>query len=267
MPLLHCEEAYFFSSDLKNGAKNKSVDGSTFSVQLNSPIAIPKESIYCTLEVTTATIWNVSPNISAAIGNNKLYLTYGSIGNVITVADGLYGVDELASSIQREMVDRGLPSDLIILTADPATQKVIITFNYPNTRINFDFPNTFRDILGFNERRVPLVDQTAAYSEVGDTTAEFNRIVNYLIKSDIISDGISVNAISDSVIADVLITAAPGSQIVYTPYNPPKANADELAGHRKNFFNFRLTDQSGRAVDTLGENYSFTIVIKYVLRV
>ena len=74
MSLLNCEESYFFSSDERNGAQNKSQDGSTFSVQLNNPISIPKESIYCTLEVSSATIWNNTPNISSAIGNNKLYL-------------------------------------------------------------------------------------------------------------------------------------------------------------------------------------------------
>lgn len=267
MALLHCEESYFFSSDAQNGAQNKSPDGSLFNVQLYSPISIPKEAIYCTLEVTSATIWNVSPNISSSIGNNKLYLYHETMGYVITIPDGLYGVVELAARVQREIVERDLPANLLVFTADDSTQKIVISFNYANTWIDFSLPNSCRDVLGFDARKVPLTPQAANHSETGDVTAEFNRINNYLLKSDLISDGISVNAISDSVIADVLITSSPGSQIVYSPFHPPRANADQLIGHPKTNFGFRLTDQVGRRIDTLGESYSFTIVLRYVIKV
>jgi hypothetical protein len=267
MALLHCEESFFFSSDAANGAKNKSPDGSLFNVQLYSPISIPKEAIYCTLEVTSATIWNVSPNIAESIGNNKFYFhTAGSDFN-FTIPDGLYGVDELAARIQREIVELGLPPDLFVFSADASTQKVVIAYNYANSWIDFTQPDSIRDVLGFDARLVPLTGQPANHSETGDFTANFNRIQNYLLKSDIISDGISVNAVSDSIIADVLITSKPGSQIIYAPYHPPKANADQLIGHSKTNFNFRLTDQQGRRVDTLGESYAFTIVIRFVIKV
>ena len=373
MSLLHCEESYFFSSDERNGAQNKSQDGSTFSVQLNNPISIPKEAMYCTLEVTSATIWNNTPNISAAIGNNKLYFhteVDTSIGTdfVITIPDGLYGVSELTARIQREMLGLGLPRDVLLLTADDATQRIVVSFGYANTWLDFgdgspttlsstdlgfnnavqvsmsvdlltlsgtDMPlgrfevgdtfrfdsggsafagqtftiqtviaggsdtvqvfdidpavasqalpattlsfsriragaprtDTFREVLGFDTRLVPLTPKASSHSEGGDFTAAFNRVNNFIIKSDIISDGISVNAINDSIIADVLITSEPGDQIVFTPFHPPKANADELIGHRKNFLSFRLTDQVGRPVETMSENWSFTVVLKYVLKV
>jgi hypothetical protein len=82
MALLHCEESFFFSSDKANGAQNVSSDGSLFNVELYNPISIPKEAIYCTLEITAATIWNVSPNISAAIGNNKLNFNSGCMASM-----------------------------------------------------------------------------------------------------------------------------------------------------------------------------------------
>jgi hypothetical protein len=267
MSLLQCEESLFFSSDEANGALNKSSDGSTFSVQLNNPIAIPKEAIYCTLEVTAATIWNNSPNISTAIGNNTLSFEYLAASHTITIPDGLYGIDELATRIQREIVALGLPADMFVFSADDSTQKVIVSFTYANTRLDFTQPNSCRVILGFDARDAPVFSQPAGYSEESDTTANFNRVNNYLIKSDIISNGISVNAISDSIIADILITSSPGDQIVYTPYNPPRANADELINHSKSSLTFRLTDQVGRPAETLGENWGFTCVLRYVLKV
>ena len=213
----------------------------------------------------------MSPNISAVIGNNKLYLhtEEGSLGTdfVVTIPDGLYGVVELAARIQREIIELGLPANLLVFTADDSTQKIVISFTYESTWIDFSQPDSCRDVLGFDSRLVPLVSQAANHSETGDVTASFDRINNYLLKSDIISDGISVNAISDSIIADILITSSPGSQIVFAPFHPPKANADELIAHSKTNLDFRLVDQLGRQVDTLGEDYSFTIVLRYVIKV
>jgi len=267
MALLHCEESFFFSSDKANGAQNVSSDGSLFNVELYNPISIPKEAIYCTLEITAATIWNVSPNISAAIGNNKLNFNSGGANAVITIPDGLYGVDELAARIRIEVVKLGLPNDVFVFGADDSTSKIVYHFHLRRRFIDFTQPDSFRDVLGFNSRLVPLTPQGAEHIEDGDTTAGFNRINNYLIKSDIISNGISVNAVSDSIIAAVLITSKPGSQIVFTPFHPPKANANQLIGHSKTNFGFRLTDEQGRAVDTQGQTYSFTIVIKYAIQV
>ena len=71
--LLQKQQSYFFSSDPRSGALNLSPDGSDFTVQLDRPISLPK-CLDATLEVTTASVWNVSPNVSALIGNNKLYI-------------------------------------------------------------------------------------------------------------------------------------------------------------------------------------------------
>ena len=120
-----------------------------------------------------------------------------------------------------------------------------------------------RVILGFNSRLVPLVPQTPPYNEAGDTTAAFNTISSFLIKSDLVSDGIPVNSVSSGTIANVLIDVPPGSLINYTPFHPTRVDASELIGRPKNSFNFRLTDQNGVAVNTSGEYWSFTVVLRY----
>ena len=64
------QRSMFFSSDPRNGAKNVSNDGSSFTVALNSPLSIPKGAVMCELGVSQASIWNTSPNISPSFENN-----------------------------------------------------------------------------------------------------------------------------------------------------------------------------------------------------
>ena len=113
----------------------------------------------------------------------------------------------------------------------------------------------------------PRTPQGDNYSESGDNTAAFNRVSSFLIKTDLVSGGIPVNSLADSVIAEVLINAKPGSLINYAPTNPPTVNAMELASHSKNSFSFRLTDQLGRPAQTLGESYSLLIMFRYTVEV
>jgi hypothetical protein len=273
MSLIEKQISYVFSSDPANGARNLSKDGDRFSVQLDRPIMIPADSVNCSLKLTGAIIQNTVPNISLEIGNNKLYVytDFVSTGaptlTVITIPDGLYSLGGLNSFLTREFVRLQLPSNLITINSDDSTQKTVITFNQDNTWLDFTQTDTARTILGFNSRLVPLVPQASGHSEVGDVVAQFNRTSSFLISGDLVSNGIPVNNISKGILGEVLITARPGSQINYTPFLPSSVDATELIGKTKNFFTFNLTDQIGRSVDTLGERFSFTIVISYWIRI
>ena len=264
-------KSYFFSSDPANGALNVSPDGSTFQVQLDRPITLP-QCEDATLTVTQANIWNTSPNISTLIGNNKLYVHSDHVtvpasptDFTITIPDGSYSVEGLNNLIAREVTAVGYPSDLVAIAADDATQKVIVTFAYASTWLDFTQPDNCRDVLGFDARLVPLTPQAAGYTESGDNVAAFNRINTYLIKTSLVSNGISVNNLNESIIAEIPITVKPGSLIVYQPFNPPSCSAMELTTHQKSQMDFRLTDQIGRTVETLGEAWSITIELRYTM--
>ena len=69
--ILRRQQSYFFSSDTKTGASNVQKNGSTFTIQLNSPIMIPKGAINCEIGINSAAIWYVNPNISVMLTNNK----------------------------------------------------------------------------------------------------------------------------------------------------------------------------------------------------
>ena len=54
--------SYFFSSSETLGAK-KYNNGSRFTISMQNLASIPKTAIDCTLEISSANIWHVSPNI------------------------------------------------------------------------------------------------------------------------------------------------------------------------------------------------------------
>jgi hypothetical protein len=275
--LLEKQNSYIFSSNPENGAVNVTPDGSSFSVQLNSPVTIPAEAVYATLEVVQANVWWTVFNISAANNNNKLYVYTDWVAPdggvpptgpnfIITIEDGLYGMEELQSVLARELSNLALPTDLFTLSGDVSTQKTIISFNYDAViSIDFTKPDSFREILGFDSRFVPLTPKPAGYIEYSDKIARFNQISSFLMNTDLISNGSPVNNTSIGTIANVLIDVKPGPQINYTPVISTKADASELIGKSKNYFSFRLTDQNRTTVNTNGEYYSLTVVIKYYL--
>ena len=76
--------------------------------------------------------------------------------------------------------------------------------------------------------------------------------------------GIRFNNSYNQTVAQVLIDVAPGSQIVSTPFNPAKCNAQELAGSKRTNLRFWLTDDKQRNVNTNGEYFTARIVIHYM---
>jgi len=107
-------QSYVFSSNPNQGALNLSADGSSFSVFLDTPIYIPQGVIDCNIDVIAASIWNVSPNISAAFGNNMFYFEHLGTPYVLTIDDGLYSLAQLNGVLGRFFVNNSLPKNLIV---------------------------------------------------------------------------------------------------------------------------------------------------------
>lgn len=264
------ENHIIVSSDPVNGAVNKSSDGSTFQIQLQEPIAIPKGAINVTLSVDSSSIWWTIPNIITGT-NDTLYITAPDTADVTTaytvvIPQGLYDLSGLNEAIQRDLSNQGAkvsPTSVIALTADENTQKVEILYNYSVVSIDFTQADTFRNILGFNS--AVYGGYTAPYTLLAPNVASFNTVNYFLIHSDLVSKGIRINNKYDQVIAQVHIDVSPGSQIIHSPFNPPKITANELAGSKRNVLRFRLTDEQGNAVNTSSENWSARLKISYMI--
>lgn len=264
--LIEKEQSYFFSSDTTVGASNVANNGSTFAVALNNPLSIPNGAVDCSVAVNTAAIWYVNPNISAALMNNMFTFTTSSAPaglHTITIPDGLYSLDELNSVVSNANENLGLPSDLFTFSGDDATQSTIITFLNSGDSIDFTIANSLRFILGFNS--AVYTAPSANYNLYSPNPAAFNTDNSYLISSDLISTGIPINNQSYGILVNVPINNAPGSQIIYQPNVLVWSDGSELIGKVKQYINFRLTNQSLKMVNTVGEVWQLTLVIKWKL--
>lgn len=249
-------------SDEKNGAINKSADGSEFEIILEDPIRIPADAESVSVSVSEALIWWTIPNLIT--GENDAFSIDDGVGGPfdVVIPQGLYDLSALQQSTESAVVAATGPAGMFTFIADTATQKVIIRINQIGVSIDFTGSTTFRDILGFNSQ---VLGPTLLAQEdfPADNVAAFNQIDYFLIHSDIVTRGIRVNNVYDSVIAQILINTGPGSQIVSTPFNPPKSPAPELIGASRNRLRIWLTDQNGIAVNTNTENYSARIIIEF----
>lgn len=258
------EIPFLISSDIKDGALNKSTDGSKFLVQLDDPLQIPSDAKSCYVGVEEATIWNNIPNILDGV-NNHFYIDEGKGFVDVTIPQGLYDLPGLQSAIDREYVALGGTTGLFTLIGDDSTQRVVIQINVAAVQIDFTQANTPKDILGFNSQLVPPAPSVGFYTQIADNVANFNTLEYLLIHSDISIQGIRINSSYNQTISKVSINSPPGSQILYTPFNAPRSSCFNLIGQIKKTIRFWLTDQNNQPVNTGGENWSCRLLIEYTI--
>ena len=259
------EFSLFLNSDENAGAENVSSDGSRFSVSLNTPIAIPSNAFNCSVAVIQASVWFTTPNISSSYKNNILSFTTSDIANagthVIDFSDGLYSLGNMNSYINVALTNLGLPASLINLTAFASTGQTIVNFLNSGDSIDFTVPNSCNVILGFDKRLVvATINNDSVYS---DTVAQFNRVSNYLISSDLISSGIPINNKTIGLISSIPINVPAGDLITFSPTVPTEVDAENLVGTYESNINVQLLDQQLRPTATQSESYSVLIRIKY----
>jgi len=261
---------YIFNSSAESGAKNISSDGSTFEVELEQPIIIPRDAINCYIKCQNATCWYVFYNIDET--NNRIRFTYDDgitiEDETLTIDPGLYDVDHLNAEITRKLSETNMPNDLILLIPSTADQKIVIQFNFTGVQIDLTISNSIREILGFDSRLVPLAPTVSSEQyEKGDRIAEFNNLDYVLLHSDLVSRGIRVNNTYDQTIAQILIDVPAGSQIISAPFNPPEIPSNELIGEKRKTIRFYLTDQDNNFLNTRNETFSCRLVIHYTMKV
>ena len=265
------EHEFIIDSDTKKGATAVNSIGSEFSINMPEGVGIPTGATNVNVIVPSATIWWTIPNITTGV-NDRLTLTVPNAANVltpyvVTVQQGLYTADTLDAEIQNQLALLGAkisPKPTVQLRANSATQKIELLINYTGSSIDFTAAQNFREILGFDSKVVgPTVSDDVFV--IADSVAGFNQIEYFLLHSDLVTRGIRVNANYSSVIAKILVTAAPGNQIVYQPNQPSLVEANHLAGDRRTRLKFWLTDDQNRLVNTAGETFSASIRIQYTL--
>jgi len=271
LDLIEKKLSYIFSSDPTKGAFARNPNGSEFSVNLNYPLAVPRLAKYCTIELHSASIWYVTPNVSTELQNNTFYFSDG-IPRTIVIPDGLYNLDQLVQSIAI-LTTNLVPAlvtpfeDLFTIVGDDPTQKVVITFSpaaiTAGANIDFTQPNNLGPLLGFNPQILTGVPPTV----FGDNVAQFNQTNQYYIQSDLVHSGIPVNSNQSNVLGVVYIDVPPGELINFQPQVPLIINADELIGGSRTGFRFRLTNEDGVLQNTNEEYWSFIVTIRYYIKI
>jgi hypothetical protein len=284
--LIDVENTYFFSSAESLGAQNRTADGSKFQVLLDKEIQVPPSAIDCTIECRSANIWFTSPNIAAEYNNNKLHLEYNGVQFSLTVPDGLYSVSELNCTIQRLIANEYIPltpgppvvynvvrfaSNSISLSTVLSRQRILLKL-IAGLGVLTDpaLPDNIASVLGFtspssfpipgNNNRTAIYD--GAFFEA-ENVAQLNRINSYLLHGDIVNQGLSINNTYATIIAEIQLSVQPGKLLTYRPFLPYKIDGNHLKFGPKTLLTFYITDEQNRPIDTFGENYSFSIVVKY----
>lgn len=268
MSLIKKSVSLVFNSDPSTGAQNLSETKSAFEVTLNDPLSVPWNALECTAAITNASVWNTAYNISESFLNNKLaFTTSVAPANtyVLTIEDGLYSVAGLNAAISALLINLTLPGNLITVSGDDATQKSILNILTAGDSIDFTYPNSIREVLGFDS--AVITAPSAGYSFFSDNVAQFNRINNFVIASNLVPSGISVNNRTRGIIGQINIgTTTPGRQVSYSPFNLTVFDATNLVGASRTNLRFELLDQNLREVN-MPDFYQFTIRISYYVRV
>jgi hypothetical protein len=127
--------------------------------------------------------------------------------------------------------------------------------------VNFNAPDSVAPLLGFALSQITAA--SAGQHIYSGSQAQLNRTNLYLLLSDLVTNGLPVNALARGVVGVIPITAEPGYQDVYQPTNIMWGDATELIGRPRMNIRFSLVNQSLNPTPTAGETYSFTLVIRY----
>lgn len=237
-----------------------SPDSSRVDISLDTPLTFSKNSVITTVEVSEASIWNNSANISAAKNNNTLnYLIGGVAQPGIVIPDGLYSVGSLNSEVVRQIVNDGNPATTLTLSGNFSTNKVVLTLD---ATVQVDFTtSTVRDILGFNPAIVPAAPSAIVGLTIsGDNVARFAQTLDWIIKSNVFRKSIALNNVGNEVIARIPITSSVGSLTNYTPIAPTKLENTSIRGAQINSFYVEINDDSG---NPLPQSEPWNIVLTF----
>jgi hypothetical protein len=222
-----------------------SSDGSRVDIGLDEPLRFSGSSVVTSVEISIASIFNSSPNISVAKNNNTLtYLIGGVVQPVITIPDGLYSITTLNAEIVRNIVNDGNPSNTLTLAGNNSTGKSIFTFA---TGVQVDMAaSTVRSVLGFDPGTYPAVPPVVDGTSVdGQNIAAFADTLDFVIKSNVVPNSIPLNNRGLNIIGIIPITAPVGNVVNYQPYNPLRVGQNQLRGKTISDFYVQICDSAG----------------------
>ena len=259
--LVDREVSIILDSNPATGAVQRTADGSAFSVQFEEPLLIPSNAVNPTLDVEESAVWYSTPNIfeSGAKQNNAFSITdlSGPLTYDLFIPGGLYSVIEIQNAMNAQ-VSGIAGSDIIELTLNDATGRIVLYINTPGFELSFNVPFTLGTILGF----LPQIYSALVYYN-GQLVPQINAVNFYLIQCDLVQDGIRFNNRYNSIIETILIDVAPRELIISRPFNPPTIPIDELAGNPRSRIRVQLLTDSLEPAETDGEYFYVRLSLRW----
>ncbi len=267
------QQDIIIDSDPASGSSFLSADGSTFTVDLLVPIEIPRFEdgvLSCTISCQECRFWNTFANLKTGI-NDSFLINITAVPFLIVLQEGLYSLSNLLAALKRELEILGGDSSVFNFTPDDATQTVYIevfgTVADP-VFIDFGIVNNMGDLLGFTAgQTVPLIPPaTTTVSQQGNVEADFNKIQQVLIHSDLCDTGLRINNRFDSIMMEAPIDQPPGFEVVNRPFHPPIVSANKLVGNETSRFRNWISDVNGNLLNTSGEFWGCRFVIEWKIQ-
>lgn len=255
----------FVSADPDLGAFNITSGNDRFSVQFKRTIEIPITAHNITLELHSAEIWWTVLNIKLGINDQFQLEVQGDAVYTVTVEPGLYDTSSLNTAINNGLVNQGLASGLVTLTADNSTGKVFLSLSIAGLQVEW-IPASMFALLGFTSGQL-VPDPTftvGAFSELAPNIASFSDVSSFIVHTNLVQGGIPLGDTASQAIANVQITAPPGSLINFAPNRVIQLNVNHLRGTIINEASFWVTDQLNRILDFNGEYFSLLVIIRYM---
>lgn len=242
---------FLFQSE--SGNVSDSTKRSEFTVDFEP--ALRFNGIGLSLRVLNANAWYVSPNLFNA--------SFTFQGEDYVIPDGLYEPVELDNTIQRLIQDRtGIDTVLLYVEENINNQGMVIVIKEPNSDLLIS--PSLGQLLGFSTYSFSS-DATRNKHFYSDLPPTFNKYNWLLIKTDLVYEGIQVNARNEHVIARIpLADTRPGSLIHYEPANPITVPLPFMVNRRVHRARFWITDENNKLQDFLGNDWAVMLEFKYL---
>jgi hypothetical protein len=261
---LHLEKLNEITDSMSNKYSDYFVfysKSSSFNIRFPEPIKLnPNRNYKIGLQYFTTS--NYLINITEK--NNKFYYSIDKGVNFITltIEPGAYELKQISDEINRLMVKEkhydsttAPPKYYFNIGVNLSTFKSFIEITNPSYEIDFTKDETFREILGFNSKKLKT-----GYN-VSDNTVQIIKTSAILIKCDLVSGGY-VNGIKQGILYSFPSMLVPvGYKINVIP-----PNIFYLSINRKEITSiyFEITNQQLEVINLKGEEVALGIHIKQV---
>lgn len=232
------------------------------SYNLTSPLRFGDSNVKVALNTFHFT--NYFFNITAALGNNKIYYSDDALDETkytITIPDGSYSVESLNTTINNELIEQGFAPALAELLGDESQNKAYFLFGALvgwYFHLGADGPNTILGTVAGDELPASKAN-TAGEAVYATNTAAFNNIEVINISTNICSNFIyGVNR--SSILYSCLPTVPIGSTQNEAPRNLLWADAPSLKQGLTNIV-IQLHDQDGNSI-SMKENWTVILQMR-----